>query len=58
MKQIDKDYILKRVGRALDYQFELYSWEDMLKDCDLTQKELAWAKEHIGYKVYIITGNK
>jgi len=26
----------------------------MLEDCELTPKELAWAKENIGYKAYII----
>jgi hypothetical protein len=53
MKQVDKEYILDRVGKALDGQFEMYSWEDMLEDCDLTPEELAWAKEHIGYMAYI-----
>jgi len=51
---IDKNYILNQVSKALDYQFELYSWEDMLNDCDLTIEELEWAKENIGYKAYII----
>jgi len=54
MKKIDKEFILNRVGKALDCQFETYTWEDMLNDCDLTQEELEWAKENIGYKAYII----
>lgn len=51
---IDKAYILSRVAKALDAQFEIYSWYDMLNDCDLTPEELEWAKEHISYKAYII----
>jgi hypothetical protein len=43
--------ILNRVGKALDYQFEIYPWEHMLKDCGLTEEELTWAKEHLCYKV-------
>ena len=54
MTKVDKEHILNRVSKALDYQFDIYTWEDMLKDCELTQKELAWAKENIGYKAYII----
>ena len=54
MKQIDKEYILNRVGKALDYQFETYSWYDMLNDCELTPEELEWAKEHTSYKAYIV----
>jgi len=54
MKQINKDYVLNRVGKALDCQFEAYTWEDMLEDCDLTYEELKWAKEHIGYMAYIM----
>ena len=33
---MDKDYILNRVGKALDIQFETYSWSEMIDDCDLT----------------------
>lgn len=50
----EKEIVLDRVSRALDAQFELYSWEDMLGDCNLTPKELVWAKKHICYKAYII----
>jgi hypothetical protein len=49
-----KDYILERVGKALDYQFEIYSWDNMINDIDdLTEEEKQWAKEHISYKAYI-----
>ena len=54
MKKIDKEYVLNRVSKALDCQFEIYTWEDMLNDCELSQDELTWAKENIGYKAYII----
>lgn len=49
---IDKDYILNRVSKALDCQFEIYSWKQMIGDCDLTEEEEKWAKEHIGYRAY------
>ena len=53
-KKIDKDYVLNRVSKALDCQFEIYSWYDMLNDCELTKAEREWAKEHISYRAYII----
>ena len=53
MEQIEKDYILNRVGKALDCQFEIYTWFDMLNDCDFTPEELVWAKEHTCYRAYI-----
>jgi hypothetical protein len=55
MKKVDKDYVLQRIGKSLDIQFELYSWEKMLEDTFLPneKKELKYAKEHIGYKAYI-----
>ena len=51
---IDKDYILNRVGKGLDSQFECYSWEQMIKDCELTPEEEKWAIENIGYRIYIM----
>ena len=51
---VDKEMVLHKVGKALDYQFESYSWFDMLNDSDLTEEELEYAKEHISYRVYII----
>jgi hypothetical protein len=55
MKKVDKDYVLQRVAKSLDIQFELYSWEKMLEDTFLPneKEELKYAKEHIGYKAYI-----
>lgn len=50
---VNEDYILQRVSKALDIQFEGYSWETMIDDCGLTPKETKWAKEHISYKAYI-----
>lgn len=51
---IDKDYVLNRVSKGLEYQFESYTWFDMLEDCNLTPEELKWAQEHICYKAYIL----
>lgn len=47
----DKTFILNRVAKALDSQFELYSWAKMIDDCDLTPEQAAWAKEHTSYKL-------
>ena len=51
---IDKDYILSRVSKGLECQFEIYSWDNMIDDLDLTKKEKEFAKNNIGYKAYII----
>jgi hypothetical protein len=54
---IDKKYILHRIGKALDYQFEIYSWEQMIDDAldgDFSEEEIKWAKENICYKAYIL----
>lgn len=51
-----KQYILNRVGKGLDYQFEIYSWFQMINDVlkeDFTEEEIKWAKENICYKAYI-----
>ena len=55
---MDRESILNKVGKALDYQFETYTWEDMLKDCELTPEEFEWARENISYKAYIIGEEK
>jgi len=47
---MDKEYIRQRVAKALDAQFECYSWEQMLDDCELTPAETKWAKKHITYE--------
>ena len=52
--EIDKYYVLNRVSKGLEYQFEGYTWFDMLDDCGLSPEELTWAKEHICYKAYIL----
>ncbi len=49
-----KAYILRQVSKALEYQFETYSWENMINDIqDLTLEEKRWAKDHTSYKAYI-----
>ena len=55
MKTIDKQYLLERVGKGLDCQFEMYSWDKMIDDAleDCTKEEKEWAKTHISYKAYI-----
>ena len=49
-----KEEILKEVGKVLDYQFETYTWDNMIDDADLprfgfTNLEIAWAKRNICY---------
>jgi len=52
--KIDKHHVLRRINKALQYQFQSYSWNDMLNDCVLTPEELNWARENVDYKAYII----
>ena len=51
MKSHDEKFIESRVAKALESQFEIYSWEDMIDDCLLTEEEEAWAKHNLSYKV-------
>ena len=56
MDKMDKEYILNRIGKALDCQFEMYSWEQMIDDAlegEATPEQIKWAKENICYKAYI-----
>ncbi len=53
-KKADKQYILNKVNDGLVAQFEMYSWHDMINDCDLTPEQKAWAKENIDYRAYIL----
>jgi hypothetical protein len=51
-----KQEILRRVNKGLEWQFEIYSWADMITDClciDFTLEEIEWAKENTGYNAYI-----
>lgn len=49
---MDREQILYLVNKALGYQFETYSWMNMIDDIeDLTTEEKEWAKEHTTYKV-------
>lgn len=52
--KVDEDYVINIVTKALDYQFEIYSWSHMIDDCDLTNAEKDWAKEHLSYKLEIL----
>ena len=49
-----KQEILRLINRALEAQFEIYSWADMMKDISyLSPDERVWATENTGYKAYI-----
>ena len=55
MDKEKRDHLLNRVGKALDVQFEMYSWENMIDDIpDLTDEDKKWVKENICYKAYIL----
>ena len=49
--KIDKEYVKKCVEKGLATQFEIYSWETMIHDIGLTDKEAKWAREHLTYAV-------
>ena len=52
---MDKEKILYLVDKALQCQFDIYSWENMVDDIEeLTEEERKFAKEDITYKAYII----
>lgn len=51
---MDKEHILNQVGKALDAQFEMYTWDKMIDDADLTDEEKVWAKENVCYRAYIL----
>lgn len=48
-KTLNIEIIKSKVNSGLNAQFETYSWEDMLRDCDLTPEERIWAKNHLSY---------
>ena len=48
------EYILNIVNDGLVAQFEVYTWEQMIDDLELTETQKAWAKENIDYKAYIL----
>lgn len=53
-----KQEILRQVNKALEWQFETYTWADMINDCmdnglGFTKAEIEWAKNNTGYKAYI-----
>ena len=51
---IDKGKVKYYVEKALGYQFETYSWSDMIDDIeDLDEEEKQWAKEHTTYSLFI-----
>jgi len=57
MRKINEECILDAVSSALDYQFEIYSWEQMIDDAmdgEFTDDEIQWAKEHLIYKVEVV----
>lgn len=48
---INEREVRRQIRKALDAQFELYSFEKMVNDCELTDKEKMWAVKHLTYGV-------
>ncbi len=48
---INEHEVRRQIRKALDAQFEAYSFEKMVNDCDLSEKEKQWAVEHLTYGV-------
>jgi hypothetical protein len=48
---INESEVKRQIRKALDAQFELYSFEKMVNDCELTDEEKRWAVEHLTYGV-------
>jgi hypothetical protein len=52
-----KQEILRHISKGLEWQFESYTWANMIDDCLLdtlfTKEEIKWAKYNTGYKAYI-----
>jgi len=51
VNKLDIEHIKNKVGKAMDCQFEVYSWNDMIGDTDLTMEEKQWAISNLSYKV-------
>jgi len=52
---INKTAIIFKLNKALTIQLgedQGYSWENMIDDSGLTEKEAAWAKKYTNYKAY------
>ena len=50
-KRINDNEVKRQIQKALDAQFEVYSFERLVNDCNLTSKEKKWAVEHLTYGV-------
>jgi len=49
-----KQEILRQINKALEAQFEIYSWAHMIEDIpELDVNERIWAKNNTGYKAYV-----
>lgn len=56
-KDIPKDMIVSQLDKSLGYQFEGYSWSQMINDTltddrGFTQADRDWAEENVSYKAY------
>jgi hypothetical protein len=50
-KRINEAEVRRQLQKAIDAQFELYPFEKMVSDCNLSEAEKKWAVEHLTYGV-------
>ena len=55
MTEDRKQEILRLINIALEAQFSMYSWDDLINDAliDFTDEDRKWAKNNTGYEAYI-----
>jgi len=46
---INEHEVRRQLQKALDAQFEVYSFENMVRDCELSDEEKKWAIKHLTY---------
>ena len=49
--EIDPEQVMSKVRTGLCAQFQIYTWNHMIDDCDLTEGQKKWAKKNLDYSV-------
>lgn len=53
MEQLDRDYIIAKVTKYIEFHFDMDSFCDMIdSNAGLNDNQKQWAKEHLSWKVY------
>lgn len=53
MDAMRQEQIRMKVQDATSWQFEAYTFEDVIEDSGLSSQDVEWAKENLDWKVYI-----